>query len=190
MKKLVFIFAVSISSIVNAQYDIKLINDIKTILQTTDDNVAVEFLDNLYSYAKEYPLKTVKYGDTDAPMVKGLLKTLFTDSLTKYEYIKANPRIAALHISSPTHNPELKNKDMTFIRWMSEYVYNIDIEKFDIVYWETEDREHEFLYVYDKMDINHENYLRTIMITYRDPQTNRNDPYNNLLSIQDSNLNP
>ena len=188
MKKLVFAFTLILSITSNAQYDTKTINDIKVIFQTDDDQVAIDFLDGLYTYAKEHPLKTVKYGDTDAPLIKGLLKTLFTDSLTKYKYVEANPRIAALHVSSQTYNPELENKNMTFIKWITEYVTIIDTTKFDIVYKTTYDKE--FIYIYDKTDVDHITCLRKLMITYGDAQTLRSDPYNNFASIHDSALNP
>lgn len=129
-------------------------------------------------------LTTVKYGDTDAPLVRGLLETLFTDSLTKYKYIEANPRIAGLHITCFRYNPNLENLDMTFYKWITKHVGVYDTNTFDIVYKCTEDRE--FLNVYYKTDVERKNCLRFISIVYGDVVTPRSDPYNNLGSIADS----
>ena len=129
-------------------------------------------------------LTTVKYGDTDAPLVKGLLETLFTDSLTKYKYIEANPRIAGLHITSFRYNPNLENLDMTFYKWITKHVGVYDTNTFNIVYTYTKDIE--FLNVYYKTDLERNNCVRHIAIRYGDLITPRSDPENNLLSIADT----
>jgi hypothetical protein len=141
----------------------------------------------LTTFINAQTLKTVKYGDCDGPLVKGLLETLFKDSLTKYKYIQLNSKIADLCITSFKYNPNLDNLNMTFYKWIHNYVGVYNTNTFDIVYKFTEDRE--FIYIYFKTDLKHENCLRTIAIRYGDPVTPRSDPYNNLLSIADSAFN-
>jgi hypothetical protein len=181
MRKFLFIQAILWAFHTDAQYDIQTINEIKAVFQTNDDQVAIDFLDSLMANTK--PLKTVKYGDSDAPLVRGLLKTLFTDSITKYKYIEANSRIANLHICSPSYNYDLENEDKTFLNWINKNVQIIDTSRIDLFYEMTYDRE--YLYFYDKENAQHK-LLRIIMIVYGDLKTPRDDPYNNLLSIHDT----
>jgi hypothetical protein len=142
----------------------------------------------LSNFINAQTLKTVKYGDSDAPLVKGLLETLFTDSLTKYKYIQLNSKIADLCITSFKYNPNLENLNMTFYKWINNHIGIYNTDTFDIVYNFTDDRE--FLYIFYKTDVNHENCLRSIAIRYGDnPSTSRLDPNNNLLSIADSAFN-
>jgi hypothetical protein len=118
MKKLLVVLAVAVSGVLNAQSGIPQsdLNKFGSDLQKMIDTMS-----------------TLKHtNDDDQSLLFRLPYTLFTDSLTKYEYAKRSPNIVKLSIEIAPMTSQIKFND-----WLKTiHVYNS--AKYDIQYFTRE----------------------------------------------------
>ena len=112
MKKLAVVFAVVVIGFVNAQ---------ELELAITKD------VHNLVNWANSD--KSIKTGDYDVNLMKGLLKTIYSDPATKYKFAQLNPKIGEMEIVS---NCDYKTID--YKTWCTKYVKTQDTSKFEYTY--------------------------------------------------------
>ena len=107
MKKLVVVLAVAFSGVLNAQIDFdKFESDLKNIIDT---------------------LSTVKHtNDDDQKLLFRLPYTLFTDSVTKQEYLKRNPNLIKLSVRISPYSQINFTAWLSTIKIFDETTYNIE----------------------------------------------------------------
>jgi hypothetical protein len=155
MKKLFFIFAVVLSTVVNAQ--------INSEINSTD------------SVQNSFKFKT---GDHDALLVNGLLKYFISDSAVKYMYSRFSPNIGKLKVTS--HDNIINSYD----NWIKQdfSIYNSNMYYVRYIGSNSKiNNNAENLYIYDT---HTNNIIRVITIWYSDidPLTGL---YTNVISVND-----
>jgi hypothetical protein len=112
MKKLAVVLAVVVSGFINGQElesaIAKDINDLAEWANTT---------------------KSIKTGDYDVNLMKGLLKTIYSDPVTKYKYAELNPKIGEMLIVS-----SCGYKTIDYKTWCTKYVKTQDTTKYVYTY--------------------------------------------------------
>ena len=135
MKKLILVIALGVSGVVNSQ---KLESD---IAKDVHDLVVWANTD-----------KSIKTGDYDVDLMKGLVKTIYSDPTTKYKFAQLNPKIGEMLI---VINCDYKTID--YKTWCAKYVKTQDTSKYvyayEILYDPTEsiDTFNEFMTAYDEL---------------------------------------
>ena len=135
MKKLILVIALGVSGVVNSQ---KLESD---IAKDVHDLVVWANTD-----------KSIKTGDHDANLIKGLVKTIYSDPTTKYKFAQLNPKIDEMLIVS---NCDYKTID--YKTWCAKYVKTQDTSKYKYYYQifhddsEPADTFNEFMTAYDEL---------------------------------------
>ena len=95
--------------------------------------------------------KSIKTGDYDVNLMKGLVKTIYSDPTTRYKFAQLNPKIGEMLIVSGCDYITIDYKT-----WCTKYVKTQDTSKFEYVYElfhdETQpaDTFNEFMKAYDK----------------------------------------
>ena len=98
--------------------------------------------------------KSIKTGDYDVNLMKGLLKTIYSDPATKYKYAELNPKIGEMLIVS-----SCGYKTIDYKTWCTKYVKTQDTSKFEYVYElfhdtsKPADTFNEIMYAYDKNSV-------------------------------------
>jgi hypothetical protein len=135
MKKLILVIALGVSGFVNSQ---KLESD---IAKDVHDLVVWANTD-----------KSIKTGDHDANLIKGLVKTIYSDPTTRYKFAQLNPKIDEMLIVS---NCDYKTID--YKTWCTKYVKTQDTSKYKYHYrilhdpTESIDTFKEFISAYDEI---------------------------------------
>lgn len=114
MKKLITIVAIAVSGFVNGQ---------------TIDAVSNQIVSDHLSWSQT--TKSFKTGDDDGELVLGLLKTLFLDSTSRYEYILRSPNIGNLLINGYTFKPD--SELQSFSSWI-ETLPILDTNEYELIY--------------------------------------------------------
>ncbi len=148
MIKLTVVFAVLVIGFVNAQ-------DLESAI--------AKDVNDLFSWAST--TKSIKTGDYDVNLMKGLVKTIYSDPTTRYKFAQLNPKIGEMEIVS---NCDYKTID--YKTWCTKYVKTQDTSKY-IYYYEIyhdeskpADTFNEFMTAFD--EISREGYY--IQIIYVD----------------------
>ena len=134
MKKLAVALAVVVNGFVSAQ-------DLESAI--------AKDVNDLFSWANT--TKSIKTGDYDVNLMKGLLKTIYSDPATKYKFAQLNPKIGEMEIVS---NCDYKTID--YKTWCTKYVKTQDTSKFEYTYsiyhadGAPADTFNEFMMAYDK----------------------------------------
>jgi hypothetical protein len=163
MKKVITIIILSLSTSV--------------ISQTTSDTTQLfqSVIEMLEESKNNFEYKT---GDIDGPQTIGLLKTLLSDSQTKYKYGKINSRINLLLVNDRYSNPTI-----SFGEWIKEDFSKYNSSKYTIKYMG-------FTYPGDNSETLHirdsltGEIIRVITINYSDFNTDTNS-FMNLRVISD-----
>ena len=135
MKKLALVLAVLLSGFIYAQ---ELESDI-----TKDVHELIGWANTT---------KSIKTGDYDVKLMKGLVKTIYSDSTTRYKFAQLNPKIGEMEIVS---NCDYKTID--YKTWCTKYVKTQDTSKYkyhyEILHDPTEpvDTFKEFISAYDEI---------------------------------------
>jgi len=134
MKKLAVVLAVVVSGFVNAQ--------------ELESDIAKD-VHELIGWANT--TKSIKTGDYDVNLMKGLVKTIYSDPTTRYKFAQLNPKIGEMEIVS---NCDYKTID--YKTWCTKYVKTQDTSKFTYIYEifhddaNPADTFNEFMKAYDK----------------------------------------
>ncbi len=112
MKKLAVVLAVVISGFVNAQ-------DLESAI-AKDVTDLVEWANTT---------KSIKTGDYDVNIMKGLVKTIYSDSATRYKFAQLNPKISEMLIVS-----SCGYKTIDYKTWCAKYVKTQDTTKYEYTY--------------------------------------------------------
>lgn len=148
MKKLAVVLAVVVSGFVNGQ-------DLESAI--------AKDVNDLFSWAST--TKSIKTGDYDVNLIKGLVKTIYSDPATKYKFAQLNPKIGEMLIVS-----SCDYKTVDYKTWCTKYVKMQDTSKFEYVYElfhddsKPADTFNEFMTAYDKYSDD----IYYIMIIYVD----------------------
>lgn len=160
MKKLFFIFAVALSTVVNAQID-------STLEQRIDNRISISQSNFIF-----------KTGDNDALLVNGLLKSFISDTSIKYMYTKLSPIIGNLKV---TRNGVVIDR---FDQWIKQNFSIYNSNNYYVKYIGTDSKinnNSEDLYIYDART---NNIIRVITIWYSDID-HSTGMYMNVISIND-----
>ena len=148
MKKLAVVFAVVVSGFVNGQ-------DLESAI--------AKDVNDLFSWAST--TKSIKTGDHDVNLIKGLVKTIYSDPATKYKFAQLNPKIGEMLIVS-----SCGYKTIDYKTWCTKYVKTQDTSKYEYNYsiyhedGKPDDTFNEFISAHDER--TDEGYY--IMIVYVD----------------------
>ena len=112
MKKLAVVLAVVVSGFVNAQ--------------ELESSIAKDAND-LFSWA--HTTKSIKTGDHDVNLIKGLVKTIYSDPTTRYKFAQLNTKIGEMLIVSSCNY-----KTIDYKTWCTKYVKTQDTSKYVYTY--------------------------------------------------------
>ena len=135
MIKLTVVFAIAVSGFVKGQ--------------ELESDIAKDVHD-LVGWANT--TKSIKTGDYDVNLMKGLVKTIYSDPTTRYKFAQLNPKIGEMEIVS-----NCNYKTIDYKTWCTKYVKIQDTSKY-IYYYEIyhdeskpADTFNEFMTAYDEI---------------------------------------
>jgi len=132
MKNLILVFVLLVSGIGYSQTQEQV--DVMMKECDCDSSLAVG-INGMMGELNQWKTTTriFKTGDNDAPLLKGLLKDIFTDESVKHMYGIINPRILELKIGGFTYLDD--DEHITYNDWVTNYIKVYDTTNYEIKYW-------------------------------------------------------